>query len=513
MLLVMERIVTYFRKEDNFMGIFKAVTSSIGGAFADQWLETIEPEQMDNTTLASYGVFVRKGNWRSSNRRGTEDVISNGSVIHVPENVFMLLVDGGKIVSATDEPGYYQVDNSRSPSIFFQSEEGTEISGYGNTGGSSIQRQGGLANTLKDSWERFKFGGTTPAKQRVIYINKQEIPNIRFGTRNPVSYTDRVLVPGRVVPCKVTSFGTYSIKIGDPILFYTEVCSKVGKSAVTSSDMGEQYLNEFLQAYTTALANLSVNHVLVSDITTRTMELGQYMAEVLDKEWLTKRGFYIQSVGIAGISFDEKTDSLLEKYANDSILFDPNARAARMTGSLASGLEAAGANDGGSMVGFAGMSMGMNMAGAMGAMPNQQANYEKSNIAQSQAVGWVCICGNNMTAEANFCAKCGAKRVVTENKQDNGWKCSCGRYVTDGIFCPSCGSKKPEEKRWTCSCGNRTEDLFCSKCGSKKPDNFGKEAFFKCNSCGWVPEDAKNPPAFCPKCGDKFDHRDKEYKS
>lgn len=489
------------------MGIIKAAFGAMGGTLADQWLESIEPAQMDNTVLASYGVFVRKDS-RSSNKRGTEDVISNGSIIHVPENVFMLLVDGGKVISATDDPGYYQINNSRAPSIFFKSSEEIEAEGYGNTGLNAIKRPGGFVNTIKDSWERFKFGGTTPVKQKVIYINKQEIPDIRFGTKNPVPYTDRVLVPGRVVPCKVTSFGTYSIKIEDPLLFYSEVCSKISKTSLTTADMAEQYINEFLMAYTTALASLSVNGVMVSDIPIKTMELGQYMAEVLDKEWLSKRGFCIQSVGIAGISFDDNTNSLLDKYANDSILMDPNARAARMTAGIASGLQAAGSNQGGAMVGFAGMAMGMNTAGAMGAMPNQQPAYQQAN--PPAAGGWVCSCGNVMPADSVFCSKCGLKKPVNENKlQGDAWKCSCGRIVTEGKFCPNCGSKRPDDKKWTCVCGNVTEDMFCSKCGMKRPDK-PAEVSFKCNKCGWVPDDPKNPPAFCPKCGDSFNDADKQ---
>lgn len=154
------------------MGLIRAAVGTIGGTLADQWLEAIEPAKIDNTILATYGVSVsRRKNARGSNRKGTEDVISNGSIIHVPENVFMLLVDGGKIISATDQPGYYQVDNSRSPSIFFQSDENVTLPGYNNTERNAIQRPGGIVNTLKDSWERFKFGGTTPLKQRVIYIN------------------------------------------------------------------------------------------------------------------------------------------------------------------------------------------------------------------------------------------------------------------------------------------------------------------------------------------------------
>lgn len=487
------------------MGIIKAAAGAIGGALADQWLETIEPAQIDNSVIATYGTAVRHDS-RSSNRRKTEDVISNGSIIHVPENVFMLLVDGGKIIAATDDPGYYQVDNSRSPSIFFKSDEGKEISGYGNTGRTSIQRPGGFVNTIKDSWERFKFGGTTPVKQRVVYINKQEIPDIRFGTKNPVPYTDRVLVPGRVVPCKVTSFGTYSIKVGDPLLFYSEVCNKTGKQTLGLADMAEQYINEFLMAYTTALASLSANNVLVSDIPARTMELGQYMADILDKEWLSKRGFYIQSVGIAGISFDEKTEQLLDKYANDSILFDPTARAARMTGGIAEGLRNAGSNEGGAMLGFAGMAMGMNTAGAMGMMPGQQAPNQQHG-APSPASGWTCLCGNKMSDDSAFCSRCGNKRPADKTKQSGSWKCTCGNE-NDGMFCSACGKKKPEDSRWTCSCGNVTSDMFCSKCGTKRPEPSADK--YRCNKCGYVPEDPSTPPKFCPKCGDPFNEQDKE---
>lgn len=488
------------------MGIFKVSIGSIGGTLADQWLETIEPEEMDNETLASYGVTVRAKDSRRGNKKGTEDIVSNGSIIHVPENTTMLLVDGGKIISATDEAGYYKVDNSISPSIFFQTDKYVDGNTSENIEKGAINRPDGIKSTLKDSWERFKFGGTTPAKQTVIYINKQEITNIRFGTRNPVPYTDRVLVPGRIVPCKITSFGTYSIKIGDPLLFYSEVCSKVGKKTLHSSDMAEQYINEFLMAYQTSLASLSTNYVCVSDIATKTMELGMYMAEALDKEWLLKRGFYIESVGIAGISYDEKTEQLLDKYANDSILFDSNARTARMTAGIAKGIESAGSNAGGSMLGLAGMNMGINLAGAMGAMPNQQVEnshpVKSNNQEHNNTSGWTCICNNHMSEGTKFCSNCGAKKP--ETKQMNTWNCKCGTLVSNGNFCPNCGGKKPENNTWKCACGNEVTTLFCPECGSKKPDRF------KCNKCAWVPEDPTNPPKFCPNCGDPFNELDKE---
>lgn len=457
------------------MGLIQAVAGTIGGTLADQWLETIEPAKIDNTVIATYGVTVNnRKNARGSNKKGTEDVISNGSIIHVPENVFMLLVDGGKIISATDQAGYYQVDNSRAPSIFFKSDEDVALPGYNNTERNAIQRPGGIVNTLKDSWERFKFGGTTPLKQRVVYINKQELPGIRFGTKNPVPYTDRVLVPGRPVPCKVTSFGTYSIKVSDPLLFYSEVCNKTDNVNFVTDNLAEQYINEFLMAYTTALASLSLDQVMVSDIPIKTMELGKYMADVLDKEWLSKRGFYIQSVGIGGISFDEQTNKLLERYANDSILLDPNARAARMTAGMAAGLESAGSNQGGAMMGFAGMAMGLNAAQATGTMPYQQqpapqAPTQTVGVAATAGVGWTCAsCGQQMVQDSKFCSNCGSKKP---EQQSTGWKCSCGNDNAGGKFCSNCGKKKPE-------------NIQCKKCGKEYNTDV--------------------PPKFCSECGEPF---------
>lgn len=447
------------------MGILKAAISSIGGNLADQWLETIEPEKMDNTVLSSYGVFVRKDDKRSSNKKGTEDVVSNGSIIHVPENTYMLLVDGGKLIAATDESGYYQVDNTRSPSFFFQSEK--EVEGYHNTNQNAISRPGGLKNTLKDTWERFKFSGTTPQKQQVIYVNKMEIPNIRFGTKHPVPYTDRVLIPGRVVPCKITSFGSYSIKISDPMLFYKEVCGKSGKQTLTVSDLAEQYIDEFLMAYQTALASLSMEQVLVSDIPIRTSQLGKYMADALDEEWLLKRGFFIHSVGIAGIQYDEQTDKLLSQYGNDSILLDPNARAARLAGGIAKGFENAGSNEGGSMMGFAGIGMAMN------AMGNLSDSLNPKVAPQSAATPkqiWNCSCGKENPQESNFCGQCGGKKPTSSPK-------------------------------WTCSCGTENDGNFCGKCGQPKASS----GTFSCSKCGYKKENLSEIPKFCPNCGQPAD--------
>jgi len=200
------------------MGIFRVAAEAVGGTLGDQWLERIEASNIDNSTVASYGIVSRKGEKRNRNRKGSSNVISNGSLIQVPENTFMLLVDSGKIISVTDEPGFYQVDNSRAPSVFFTSDGENPIEGYNNTDNNQIDRPGGLVNTLKDSFERFKFGGGAPYEQKVIFINMQEIPSIRFGTPNPIIFGDRKLVPGTMISTEIRAHGTYSIKVSDPYL-------------------------------------------------------------------------------------------------------------------------------------------------------------------------------------------------------------------------------------------------------------------------------------------------------
>lgn len=442
------------------MGLIAVAKATISGALSEQWMEMIEPAEMDNSVVSSYGVMVQRNDSRNKNRKGTEDVITNGSIIHVPENTYMLLVDGGKIISATNEAGYYQVDNSRSPSLFFRTEE-KQLQGYNNTGQQSIERPGGIVNTLKDSWERFKFGGATPLKQQVIYINQQEIPNFRFGTKKPVLFADRGTLNGVLLTAKVTSFGTYSLKIADPILFYREVCQKIGKQTMKTEDMAEQYINEFLMAYQTALSNLAKEGISVVEIQTRTMEVGEYMADVLDQKWLTGRGFYILSVGIASISLDQKTEEVLDSMNKDSLLLNAERRAARMTRGVSAGIENAGKNEGGSMMGFAGVGMGMNMSSNTGiGQVMNPATTQPTNPSVAQSIN-----------QPNAGQVAGTVAAI--------WYCT--------------------------ECGHQSSGKFCPECGTKRPQSVS----YRCNKCGFIPAEPNNPPKFCPECGDPFTPADR----
>lgn len=420
------------------MGIIKAIASAVGGGLADQWLEVIEPDEMDDKTVFTRGVTVRQGDSRNSNRKGTKDTISNGSVVHVYPNQFMMLIDGGKVVDYTAEEGYYTVDNSSLPSMF----------------------NGEFGDTLKEAFNRIKFGGVTSSTQKVFYINLQEIKGIKFGTRNPVNYFDSFYN----AELFLRAHGTYSIKIKNPLTFYSEAIPK-NEDRVEIEDINEQYLSEFLEAFQSAINQMSADGVRISYVASKGRELSKYMADILDSDWGEMRGMEIQSVGISSISYDEESTKLINMRNQGAMLGDPTVREGYVQGSIARGLEAAGSNANGSMAGFMGVGMGMqSTTGFMGAA-------SQSNQAQ-------------MAREA----------AGGPQPSGNTWRCSCGNENT-GNFCSDCGKPKPQVSVWKCSCGNDNRGNFCSNCGKPRPTKM------KCASCGYEPDPDGPAPKFCPECG------------
>ena len=407
------------------MGIIRAVTDAVSGALADQWLEVIEPDQMSDRTVFTAGVQMRQGE-RNSNTKRTSAVVSNGSVIHVYPNQFMLLVDGGKIVDYTAEEGYYTVNNSSEPSLI----------------------NGDLGDSVKESFNRVRFGGTTPYAQKVFYVNLQEIKGIKFGTTNPVNYFDSFYNSELFL----RAFGTYSIKVVDPIKFYTEAIPKNAEH-VDISDINEQYLSEFLGALQAAINQMSADGVRISHVTSKNMELSRYMADILDDDWKDLRGMEVVSVGLAGLSYSEESQKLINMRNQGAMLSDPNVREGYVQGSVARGLEAAGSNSAGSMAGFMGMGLGMNAGGSfVGAA--SQANQAQREAAAARPAA---------PAEPADAPKQEAPAASAED-----WTCECGSKNHGGKFCPNCGKARPTA-RFCTNCGEKLSPnaKFCPNCGTK----------------------------------------------
>ena len=414
------------------MGLIRTAISTIHGEIRDQFLASIEPD-MDDQTVFARGIVRNKKGLDSGSR-----VVPDGSMIHVYDNQFMMLVDGGKIIDYSAEPGYFQVDNSSQPSLF----------------------NGQFKETLKDTWERFKFNGTTPKHQEVFYINLQEIRGIRFGTRNPINYFDQFYN----AELFLRAHGTYSVKISNPLLFYQQVVAK-NADRVAINDINEQLLDEFLEALQTSINQMSADGIRISYVASKGRELAGYMADTLDDSWKALRGVEIVSVAIASISYDEESQKLINMRNQGAMMSDASIREGYVQSAVAKGIQDAGSNANGAAAGFMGVGMGMNTAGgfmsAASASNTQQMQMQQQARAEGKSAdSWTCSCGAVNTGK--FCANCGKPKP-----EDNRWTCSCGT-VNTGKFCTSCGKAKPQSGEWTCSCGTVNTGRFCSNCGKPR---------------------------------------------
>ena len=397
------------------MGIIRAVGSSVGGTFADAWKEVIEAGDMGDQTVFTEGVTIRKG----QNTKGTADTVSNGSVVHVYPNQFMMLVDGGKIVDYTAEEGYYTVDNSSLPSLF----------------------NGQFGDSLKDAWNRIGFGGQTPAKQKVYFINLQEIKGIKFGTRNPINYFDAFYN----AELFIRAHGTYSVKITNPLQFYAEAIPK-NKSHVEFSDISEQYSSEFMSALQSVINQMSADGMRISFLSSKAREVGKYMSDTLDADWNKLRGMEIQEVAVMP-SYDEKSQELINTRNEGAMLSDPSVAQGFMVKNMSEGVKAAGSNAAGAMSGFMGVGMGVNAMGNM----RGSLNAMGQNVAGAQ--GQMGVHPGNVVVGGGVAA--------------GGWTCACGT-VNTGKFCGECGKPAPVADNWTCECGAVNSGKFCSNGGKPR---------------------------------------------
>ena len=468
------------------MGLIKAGVGALGGTLADQWKEFFYCEAIDKEVLMVRGQKQITG--RSSNTKGNDNIISNGSGIAVADGQCMIIVEQGKIVEVCAEPGEFTYDSSTEPSIF-----------SGSLGE-------GIKETFKTVGKRFTYGGDTGKDQRVYYFNTKELIDNKFGTPNPIPFRVVDSKIGLDVDVSVRCSGVYSYKIADPLLFYTNVCGNVS-SEYRREELEGQLKSEFISALQPAFGKLSDLELRPNQIVTHNTELEEAMNTALSAKWGELRGLKVVSIALGSVTLPDEDAEMIKQLQRSAVMRDPSMGAAAMVGAQADAMRAAASNEAGAMTGFMGTGMAMNAGGMnpenLYAMGQQQAAQKNAQQSQQQAENsWKCSCG--ATVNGNFCPECGAKKP--EPVVSGAWKCSCGAMAT-GNFCPECGAKKPADEGWTCSCGTVNKGKFCQNCGAKKPEG---APLYRCDKCGWEPEDPAHPPKFCPECGDIFDENDRQ---
>ena len=452
------KILTKIGKENYKMGLIKAGIGALGGTLADQWKEFFYCESIPKEVLVTKGQ--KRVGGRSSNTKGSDNIISNGSGIAVADGQCMIIVEQGKVVEVCAEPGEFTYDSSTEPSIF-----------SGNLGES-------IKETFKTIGKRFTYGGDTGKDQRVYYFNTKELIDNKFGTPNPIPFRVVDSKIGLDLDVSVRCSGVYSYKIADPLLFYTNVCGNV-EQEYSRDELDGQLKTEFVSALQPAFGKLSDLELRPNQIVSHNTDLEEAMNTALSTKWGELRGLKVVSIALGSVTLPEEDAEMIKQAQRAAIMRDPTMAAATLVGAQADAMKTAAGNQAGAMTGFMGMGMAMNAGGGMNAQ-NLFAMGQQNQQAQQQAAA---------------------------SPAAGAWKCSCGTVAT-GKFCPECGSPKPADTDgWTCSCGTLNKGKFCENCGAKKPDGV---PLYRCDKCGWEPEDPAHPPKFCPECGDPFDESDRK---
>lgn len=455
------------------MGLIKAAVGSVGGVLADQWKEYFYCDSISENILAVKGQ--KRTSSRSSNTKGSDNIISNGSVIAIADGQCMLIVEQGKVVDVCAEPGEYIYDISTEPSIF-----------SGKLGKSII-------DTFKTIGKRFTFGGDTGKDQRVYYFNTKELIGNKYGTPSPVPFRVVDQRAGIDIDISIRCFGEYSYHISNPLLFYTNICGNV-EEAYNRSTIDSQLKTELLTALQPAFARISEMGIRYSALPGHTQEMADALNEILSAKWRDLRGIEIVSFGVSAVKASEEDEAMLKEMQKNAAYRDPGLGAATLIGAQAEAMKAAAANsNAGPAMAFMGMNMAQNAGGGnIQDLYNMAANYQPPAPA---------------TPATPAAPVAPTAPVASATSSGDSWTCQCGATVS-GKFCTECGNKKPEmpAASWTCTkCGTVNKGKFCSECGEKKP---AAAAQYKCDKCGWEPEDKTKPPKFCPECGDKFDNDD-----
>lgn len=447
----------------DYMGLIKAIGGAIRGTMADQWKEYFYCDSLDADVLVTRGFKRTKGKFGTKNN-GNDNIISNGSVIAVNEGQCMIIVDQGKVVEFCGEAGQFLYDTSTEPSLF-----------CGPLGKS-------ILNTFSEIGSRITFGGDAGKDQRIYFFNTKELMGNKYGTPNPIPFRVVDQNIGLDVDITVRCNGEYSYRIVDPILFYTNVCGNIVEE-YKRDEIDGQLKSELMTALQPAFAEISAMGIRYSAVPAHTTEMADALNKILSEKWAKLRGIEIVSFGVNSITAPKEDEDMIKNLQRTAVMRNPGMAAATLTEAQAEAMKSAAANTStGPMMAFAGMNMA-NQAGGInaGSLFQMQAEQTQATPAATPAAS------SSSAASAD------------------SWTCSCGT-VNTGKFCSQCGAPKPAPAiGWTCSCGAVNTGRFCSECGAQKPAG---APLYKCDKCGWEPEDPQHPPKFCPECGDPFDDND-----
>lgn len=515
------------------MGLIKVAKNVVQSMLADQWREYFYCSALPGDILVKKGQRKDTGG-RNGNTKGSADIISNGSIIAVNEGQCMIIVDQGGVVDLCAEAGEYTFDSSTEPSLL-----------YGDLGEN-------VKKTMDTAFKRFAFGGNTAKDQRVYYVNTLEIMDNLFGTASPMPFLyvdDRV---GIELEVDIKFNGTYSFRITDPLLFYKNVCGNV-QDSYQRSQLQSTMKAELMQAMQPALAKLGDLRIRVSDIPKYTMALTEELNRQLSEKWAETRGIEVVSLNMNAPIMSQQAKDMINKAQMDMVYTNEDMRMVRTSQAVSQAVVDAAKNSAGSDRGILGMRMAMMMGeevenmlggdsrnsrypngGGYGGRQNAQGQYRQQNGGQQGMQGQYTQQGGGRQGmqgqyrqqndrqqgmQGQYAQQNGmrqddvqgqyaqqAPRMQPAGAAEPGWRCQCGYEDNRGRFCTNCGSKKPAEAGWTCSCGSVNQGKFCTNCGSRKPEG---APLYKCDKCGWEPEDPAHPPRFCPECGDAFDENDR----
>ena len=436
------------------MGLIKAAFGAAGGVLADQWKDYFYCDSMPADVLMTKGHKRNSG--RSSNTKGSDNIISNGSVININEGQCMIIVESGKIVDLCAEPGEFTYDTSTEPSLF------------------QGDLKGNISEVFAQMGKRFTFGGEPPKDQRIYFFNTKEIMGNKYGTPSPVPFRVVDQRAGIDIDIGLRCFGEYTFKVINPMILYKNVAGNV-EGDFTRQMMESQMRSELLTALQPAFARISAMGIRYSAVPGHTKELADILREELIPTWGDRMGIEIQKIGMSSIKANEEDEAMIKDMQRAAAYTDPNLAMAYTVASRGKAMQDAANNAAGAATGF----MGLGMMNGMAGDGTMQTLYQ---MQQNQAA---------------------AQPAPAPQPAAHGWTCSCGA-VNTGKFCAECGSPKPAEG-WTCACGTVNKRKFCAECGSPKPAGAVQ---YKCDKCGWEPEKGVTPPKFCPEFGDKFDNDD-----